>query len=590
MNFLRLIFNNLTLNKSGDTHALANLGCTLGVVVDTDDPLQMGRLRIYCPELNDDPKKVQHLPWASYVSPFGGSIRNPSHTKGHQDGASTPGTSQYGFWGVPELGANVLVTCINGDPRKRVWLGCLYEHQEAGGLFHGVYNWSSGKADGPYYAPRPKMGEEENYDLEAEKQHKMQPLYDNLSKAFKDERDSSEWKTRGADYSTAVNVAIDSYGTNAELSSGEKDSWVKEKLGAMGYDWSSFKNLGAFLASKVIGLMSPGLHAISLDDRPFNSRIRIRTTAGHQIILDDTNERIYVSTYEGNSWVELDKNGNIDVFSDRRISMRAKKDINFSTDESFRVKAKGGIFMYAGDSRGQTPLESVPANGQIRFHSENDTHFFTQGDFYQTINGNMDFNYDGNVTGMIGGSFNLQMGTDSYNILTPASAMLISGGKFQVQTGTADIVGTSKVQLVGGSSAVEVSGSKITLDAPTIAFSEYGTTVGIMVGGINEALACCPTLPLVPVPQFVTPDTVTPPTFEILETEIAPWTNRVPDHEPWPRVMKQDSDDTVDEPNEGYKNNVDWTDQFSNEGEKGRKDIGVIEGEDDNRRGEFWRR
>jgi len=74
-------------------------------------------------------------------------------------------------------------------------------------------------------------------------------------------------------------------------------------------------------------------------------------------------------------------------------------------------------------------------------------------------------------------------------------------------------------------------------------------------------------------------------------TEISPWTNRVPMHEPWPRVMKQDSGDTPrNEENEGYKNNVDWIDQYTNEGEEGRKDIGVIEGDHKNDRGKLWRR
>lgn len=75
-------------------------------------------------------------------------------------------------------------------------------------------------------------------------------------------------------------------------------------------------------------------------------------------------------------------------------------------------------------------------------------------------------------------------------------------------------------------------------------------------------------------------------------TEISPWTNRVPMHEPWPRVLKQDGGDEAqqNEKNEGYKNNVDWIDQFTNEGEKGRKPIGRVEGDFEVERGDLWRR
>lgn len=77
-------------------------------------------------------------------------------------------------------------------------------------------------------------------------------------------------------------------------------------------------------------------------------------------------------------------------------------------------------------------------------------------------------------------------------------------------------------------------------------------------------------------------------------TEIAPWTNRVPDHEPWPRVMKQDKgegDPTNNEINDGYKNNVDWIDQYDNvTSPEGRQPIGVVEGDHLNERGPLWRR
>ena len=52
-------------NASGGTSYI-----TLGVVVDTDDPLQMGRLKIFCPTLNDYPKITQYIPWTVCDSPF----------------------------------------------------------------------------------------------------------------------------------------------------------------------------------------------------------------------------------------------------------------------------------------------------------------------------------------------------------------------------------------------------------------------------------------------------------------------------------------------------------------------------------------
>lgn len=73
-------------------------------------------------------------------------------------------------------------------------------------------------------------------------------------------------------------------------------------------------------------------------------------------------------------------------------------------------------------------------------------------------------------------------------------------------------------------------------------------------------------------------------------TEISPWTNRVPQHEPWPRLLKQDKGDTQNEQNTGYKNNVDWVDQFDNKTPEGLKPIGKVEGDETIERGKLWRR
>lgn len=93
-----------------------------------------------------------------------------------------------------------------------------------------------------------------------------------------------------------------------------------------------------------------------------------------------------------------------------------------------------------------------------------------------------------------------------------------------------------------------------------------------------------------PIPLRLLQPTFSEPSLLSL-TEIAPWPNRVPMHEPWPRVLKKDKGDTPENSEtDGYKNNVDWIDQYTNEGEEGRKPIGVMEGDQENERGPLWRR
>jgi hypothetical protein len=388
LSMFRERYKALTADGKGDDYNSAR-SLTLGLVVNTDDPLEEGRLQIFCPALNDNPKKIQHLPWCAYVTPFGGSINNKNFTRGVGDGIPvSEGAIHYGFWGVADLGAHVLVGCIDGDTRRRFWIGCIPEHQETHTQFNGRFDWSAknGTPDGPLTSSK---GE-------------IQPLYDNWTKAFTD-RTSSEWKSRGADYQVSA-ISVDGNGSPSKvkgdeyldesyqgMSSHEKDEWVAAILGAHGYDWSGYKGVGAFKASRVFGMSTPGFHSFSMDDRPFNSRIKFRTASGHLFLMDDTNERIYLMTNRGKSWVEMDSNGNIDVFSENRVSIASASDINLTTQGSIRMHAAESIHMYAGhNDDGDTGasgilLEEPPVKGEIRIHAETDFHQLSTNHRQKTI-------------------------------------------------------------------------------------------------------------------------------------------------------------------------------------------------------------
>ena len=72
-------------------------------------------------------------------------------------------------------------------------------------------------------------------------------------------------------------------------------------------------------------------------------------------------------------------------------------------------------------------------------------------------------------------------------------------------------------------------------------------------------------------------------------TSIAVWTNRVPTHEPWPRVMLVD--ETVNDITIDVEYNVNHEPQYSDDGtEEHSGKIGRIDGIDVYVRGDFWRR
>ena len=305
------------------------LNKTLGVVVANNDPTEMGRLKVVCAAWGDSfDTPVSDLPWAVYCSPFAGDAsvgaRSPNQ-------AQRNGRTAYGLWAIPTLGAQVLVECLDGDPSKRIYTGCVFNQMAPHSMPHGRFIYDDhpllgNKADGPPAGPL------------ASNETKIQPLHDNLAKAFRvslDKEFNFEFASRGADRSVAA-IPVD-YIAHTESSVGDDSD-------RNGYNQAT--SLGE-KESSIVSLTSPGFHAFSMDDNPENCRIRLRTSTGHQILMDDTNERIYISTNSGNAWVEMDSCGNIDVYSARNISLKSDRDINLVAGKTIRLTANEGIHLHS---------------------------------------------------------------------------------------------------------------------------------------------------------------------------------------------------------------------------------------------------
>jgi len=93
-----------------------------GVVVDTADPQEMGRLKVWCPSIDGDDPNIDNLPWALYVSPLAGQAHN--YPAGN--GAASVGPVSYGMWAIPKVGAQVIIAFLYGDYNQRVYMGSYF--------------------------------------------------------------------------------------------------------------------------------------------------------------------------------------------------------------------------------------------------------------------------------------------------------------------------------------------------------------------------------------------------------------------------------------------------------------------------------
>ena len=104
--------------------------------------------------------------------------------------------------------------------------------------------------------------------------------------------------------------------------------------------------------------------------RPANELFRIRTRTGHQILLHNTEDLIYISNSKGTSWIEMSSNGKIDVYAQDSVSIHSENDLNFTADrdinltanENMNISAGKDIAIDAGGSIGASAQQEVAVN------------------------------------------------------------------------------------------------------------------------------------------------------------------------------------------------------------------------------------
>ena len=81
---------------------------------------------------------------------------------------------------------------------------------------------------------------------------------------------------------------------------------------------------------------------------PFNEHVRLRTRTGHQILLHNTEDLIYIGNARGSAWVELTSQGKVEIYSDDSISISTGNDINLFSNRDINISATRDLNLNAG--------------------------------------------------------------------------------------------------------------------------------------------------------------------------------------------------------------------------------------------------
>lgn len=313
----RKVPHNATSNDTSKLGISNGVGVYVGVVKDNTDGQHMGRLKVYIPQFgSSDPDDKKHWITVSYASPFAGSTSLFDLGNNVKEYSDT--TKSYGMWfSQPDLGSEVLVAFSGGRTDQGFWFACLFNRGTQVSIpgIPALKTWTG--EDKP---AAPKNKKDKDPDLERYVEHK--PMSDALTR-------------QGLDKD--VVRGITSSGATREA------------------------------PSNVTGILTKGQHQFVMDDGDKdgqNKLIRLRTTNGVQILLDDVSGHIYLITKNGNSWFELSNDGQVHIYGAKDINVHSEANINLRSGKSINIEAVDNITLSAGKKvTSQAGLETHVISG-----------------------------------------------------------------------------------------------------------------------------------------------------------------------------------------------------------------------------------
>lgn len=357
--------NNDTVDVARGSEPDPKPGPFLAKVISHLDSSYMGGLEVEIlrPAGNDGSSGQTHQ--VKYMSPFYGVTDVKFCGK---DDTAKNAQRSYGMWLIPpDPGTTVVVIFIDGDPKRGFWIGCV---QDANMNFmvpglaatENIANRSdkTDKSRLPVTEYN-KTVNAQNTNSDATKINKPQhPFAAVLVQSGLDHDDirgittsSARRETPSAVFGISTPGPLDKGKDALQGTIGKTDHPINNayvsRLGGTtfvmddGDDKFVRKDTAAKAPPEYVSVeatrdaVGPAGHSI-----PHNELVRIRTRTGHQILLHNSEDLIYISHGSGKSWIELTANGKIDVYAEDSISFHTGNDFNFTADRDINFTAVNG--------------------------------------------------------------------------------------------------------------------------------------------------------------------------------------------------------------------------------------------------------
>lgn len=336
--------------------ALPNPGPFLAKIVSHLDTEYMGTLEVELlhPVGNNDSREGQVFQ-VKYLSPFYGVTSVDFIGKDPDNDTYDETQKSYGWWMIPpDVGTTVMVIFANGDPKKGYWFGCVQD-KYMNFMVPGYAATSYSKDGKTQTVPVAEYNKDINDSVQDPTQVKK-PVH-KYQESMLDVQGLLEDDIRGLTTSSArreVPSAVFGFSTPGPIDKSGK----RGKVGKFEHKISGafVSRLGGssfvmddgddkFTRKKDASSGPPEYASVEAEETdgdpkiPHNELIRIRTRTGHQILLHNSEDLIYIGNSRGTAWIELTSDGKIDIFSEDSISIHSSQDLNFCADRDINLQA-----------------------------------------------------------------------------------------------------------------------------------------------------------------------------------------------------------------------------------------------------------
>ena len=493
------------------SHVIRDIGPYEALVVSHLDPKRMGTIQVELlksASAGNQPERSGQIATVKYMSPFAGIT--PINATSNND--TFEGTQKsYGFWMVPPtIGTKVLVIFVEGNFSRGYWIGCVPDTYQnwmmpdpwSGSEFNntdrtkklpvGEYNkrLATGAGTDPTKYIKPvnnnfytALGRQGLVDDDVRGPANSSSRREVPSMVYGFSTPGPVDKREGAPRSPVGPVETR---TNAFTSVLGGSSFVMDD----GDDTKLRKSFAGQGPMEYVDLIATPDETTGIKTLPKGECVRIRTRTGHQILLHNTEDLIYIANAQGSTWIELTANGKIDVYAQDSVSIRTQNDLNISADRDINMTAGRDINYNAGRDYKLT----VGNNSDVKVGNNHKLDVAANHDVY------------------VGATQKIFVGADN-NLLVAGPHLISSQATLDINTtgdrkdsqSNFDISTAGANKLTAGGSTDILSGGNHTETAAQIHMNGPAAAQAASAGSAAQAAVAAPAL----------------------------WPVRVPVHEPW---------------------------------------------------------